>query len=109
MSVKRHGRVGVTHLGTFVQSLLVLLSLADARRVTLELRGPAERRTAVDAGHRRMALLVVLFELGFLHGITASCERRYPHVVCEGRRWWIGERRGAKIRESPERSRTAED
>ena len=86
MSVKPsyRGRMSPTHLGTFVQSLLVLLSLADARRVTLKLRRPTERRATVDAGHRRMALLVVLFELGFLHGVTASCERWYTYVMHEG-------------------------
>ena len=63
---------GPAHLRTLVQPLLVLLSLADTRGMALELCGPTECCAAVDAGHGRIALLVVLFELRFLYSVTAS-------------------------------------
>ena len=79
------GWVGETHLGTLVQPLLVLLCLADAGSVALELCGAVEGREAVDAGHRGMANLIVLFQLWLLHGITAPCTpQTYCNVVQEG-------------------------
>ena len=61
-----------TYFRTLIQALLVLLRLADARGVALELAGAVEGRKAIDAGHRGMAHLVVLFELRLLHGVPAS-------------------------------------
>ena len=64
---------------------MVLLGLADAGSVALELCGAVERREAVDAGHRGMANLIVLVQLWLLHGITAPCTpQTYWNVVQEG-------------------------
>ena len=95
------GRVGrETHFRTLVQPLLVLLRLAYALCMALELSGTGESRAAVDAGHGAMAHRVVLVELRLLDCVSASYARADSQGILNVK---DGTRGDGEVRDDPGR------